>query len=75
MFRRRDSQPLKKRSAMLMIVSVIGNFLCFLNISACAIFFGKYEEMQNQCYFKQGMYTQECHAIGERCMSKWILEN
>ena len=33
--KKRNIQPLKKKSPLLMITSVIGNFLCLFNISMC----------------------------------------
>jgi len=35
----RDQQPLKKKSPLLMIASVIGQFLVLFNISMCCIYF------------------------------------
>ena len=43
--KRRNAQPLKKKSPLLMILSVIGNFLCLFNISMCFLF---YEDFKDQ---------------------------
>jgi amino acid transporter len=42
----RNKQPLMKRSPYLIILSVIGNFLCLFNISICAIYFEKYQDWE-----------------------------
>ena len=42
--KRRNAQPLKKKSPLLMILSVIGNFLCLFNISTCFLFYEEFKD-------------------------------
>ena len=44
MWIRRNKQPLKKKSAKLIIVSVIGNILCLLNIVSCMTWFERFKD-------------------------------
>ena len=47
--KQKKKQPLRKISPNLMIVSVVGNFLCMVNICLCLIFFELFTVRQSGC--------------------------
>lgn len=53
LYKRRNIQPLKKKSPSLIILSVIGNFLVIFNCSILLIYFESFAEAQNFCYYKK----------------------
>jgi hypothetical protein len=73
----RHKQPLKKKSAWLMILSTIGNTLCLLNIAVCMIFFYMFRGSQKRCFYQ--MYlddpTNWTYIKSEKCFSDWLSSN
>lgn len=69
--RMRHRQPLKKKSPKLIILGVIGNFLCLANLAAVAVFFQMVMLAQAECYFNRNHYSQD-HALGDACMAEWF---
>ena len=65
MLKRRNFQPLKKKSPNLMIISVIGNFMVIFNITCCLISFESFKVQQSKCYFDKGDYTQQNYKNGD----------
>ena len=70
MYKRRNIQPLKKRSPLLLIVSVIGNYLCMLNVLILLVYFQMFKKNQMDCYCKDPtQITFDDKAI---CFARWI---
>ena len=64
---------MKKGSAMLIILSVIGNFLCLFNIVWVEIFFEKFKQNQVECFIDD--YDKDNikrFQIGIECFDKWV---
>ena len=68
--RKRKLQPLKKKSPLLMILSVIGNFFVMFNITTCCIYFELVTESQANCYFPNG--TSYEPESGKICFENWV---
>ena len=69
--RMRHRQPLKKKSPKLIILGVIGNFLCLANLAVVAVFFQMVMLNQAECYYKRDHYGED-HALGDACMAEWF---
>ena len=68
--RKRKLQPLRKKSPLLMILSVIGNFCVMFNITTCCIYFELVTEAQAKCYFPDQKYEPDA---GKLCFEDWIM--
>lgn len=66
--RQKKKQPLRKISPNLMIVSVVGNFLCIVNICFCIIFFELFVQKQSNC-------KSSCSVEERTCIKCWLLKN
>ena len=71
----RNIQPLKKKSPLLLVLSVVGNFLVILNISGIFLFFDGYAQAQNACVYGTPNWLRTSKttdpAYGAQCMEYW----
>lgn len=67
--KRTNIQPLKKRSPLLIMVSIVGNFLVILNISNCTLFFEQFKTAQERCFL--GDNSGQSIGWKQYCISNW----
>ena len=70
--RQKKKQPLRKISPSLMIVSVVGNFLCIVNICFCNFFFEMFQVRQNDCI---KTFSEESQIDTQKLCIKCFLES
>lgn len=75
MFRRRNMQPLKKRSPLLLMTSVIGNQLCQFNALAILYCFQEFRFQQSKCFETYSMASPRDYNTFDSCMKAWTNEN
>ena len=68
---RKNMQPLKKKSAYLVICSVIGHFLVILNVSVNCIYFHMLKSKEGECYFEDKHYDSNTYTLGDDCIKEW----
>lgn len=71
LIKRRNYQPLKKKSPRLVLASVIGHFLVFFNITIMGSYFELVWEKQSSCYFANNHYQPSTVAEGDQCFKTW----
>jgi hypothetical protein len=57
--RQKTKQPLRKISPNLMIVSVLGNFFCIINICFCLTLFEMFDARQDFCNDKENLWDYD----------------
>ena len=75
LYKNRNVQPLKKKSPLLIIISVFGNFLVVLNICGCFLFFQSFANAQNDCIYRTDNWDSNLPNTNtdeaKKCLSNW----
>jgi uncharacterized membrane protein YhaH (DUF805 family) len=67
---RRNHQPIKKKSPLLIIMNVIGNFMVIVNLVVCQIIYHMVIVMQGTCYYGENHYDASTVSLGNQCMTE-----
>lgn len=71
----RNIQPLRRKSPRLIIISVLGNTLCLLNVSICFSLQEMFADKENECYFEDCNFHASDYWKGNDCMKAWVDDN